>query len=271
MNHKIVIGGLGGSGTRVYAQILKNIDYYLGSELNKELDNLLFTRLFKNASWYQLSDNKDICERLKLFYDIMSGQNTTPEIEINNLIAANLTYPSASYSYHSEKYTIHDSWGWKEPNSHIYIKQIAQTISNLKFILVVRNGLDMAFSSNIQQLNNWGELLFNIAYDKNDEESVARAQLEYWIKANNRAIKAGILYLRDNFLVCNFDKLCSNPTTEIIRILHFLGYKASSDLILQLSSLPKAPSSVDRYRRTKIKFSSETLIKVHKLNVGLPL
>ena len=39
----LVIGGLGGSGTRVIAQLVNDLGFYLGSHLNEPLDNLWFT------------------------------------------------------------------------------------------------------------------------------------------------------------------------------------------------------------------------------------
>jgi len=43
----VAIGGVGGSGTRLIAQCLKELGYFIGSDLNESNDNLLFTALFK--------------------------------------------------------------------------------------------------------------------------------------------------------------------------------------------------------------------------------
>jgi len=50
-------------------------------------------------------------------------------------------------------------WGWKEPNTHIYLEFLSKYFSDLKYIFVIRHGLDMAFSKNQAQLYNWGNLL----------------------------------------------------------------------------------------------------------------
>ncbi len=37
MTGPVVIGGVGGSGARVVAQILLQLNYYLGSDLNRQI------------------------------------------------------------------------------------------------------------------------------------------------------------------------------------------------------------------------------------------
>ena len=41
----VVVGGIGGSGTRVFAQHLKGWGFDMGSDLNESLDDLRFTAL----------------------------------------------------------------------------------------------------------------------------------------------------------------------------------------------------------------------------------
>ena len=46
MYNPVVIRGIGGSGTRVVAAILRDAGIYLGNDLNVPLNNLSFTLLF---------------------------------------------------------------------------------------------------------------------------------------------------------------------------------------------------------------------------------
>ncbi len=56
MNTKIIaIGALGGSGTRVLAEILIQAGVFMDEDLNGANDNLIFTKLFKNPRWYESS------------------------------------------------------------------------------------------------------------------------------------------------------------------------------------------------------------------------
>ena len=49
----IAIGALGGSGTRAVAQVFLEAGIYMGDDLNRANDNLIFTRLFKDPNWYK--------------------------------------------------------------------------------------------------------------------------------------------------------------------------------------------------------------------------
>ena len=52
----VAVGGVGGSGTRLIAQVLLELGYYLGGDLNESLDNLWFTLLFKRREVLDLTE-----------------------------------------------------------------------------------------------------------------------------------------------------------------------------------------------------------------------
>ena len=74
MQPLVAVGALGGSGTRVIAQILMDLGVDLGGVLNEPNDNLIFTALFKSPKWYQLSNKEDVRKRLRIFDRFMNGQ-----------------------------------------------------------------------------------------------------------------------------------------------------------------------------------------------------
>ena len=49
MRPPVAIGGVGGSGTRLIAEIVNRLGYYIGGDLNSAADNLWFTLLFKRV------------------------------------------------------------------------------------------------------------------------------------------------------------------------------------------------------------------------------
>ena len=64
----VVIGGVGGSGTRLFATILKDLGFYLGADLNAAFDNLWFTLLFKRQElWPPETHKKELTELLQIF------------------------------------------------------------------------------------------------------------------------------------------------------------------------------------------------------------
>ena len=56
-NQPIAIGGLGGSGTRLFAQIMYIFNVYMGSNINDTDDNLYITFLFKRKEILDISKN----------------------------------------------------------------------------------------------------------------------------------------------------------------------------------------------------------------------
>lgn len=63
LSKPIVIGGVGGSGTRVVTAVLQELGVYIGYDLDQAMDNLLFLLLFKRPVWF----NKIHREKDKIF------------------------------------------------------------------------------------------------------------------------------------------------------------------------------------------------------------
>ncbi|MFX0076385.1 MAG: hypothetical protein ACFE96_13150, partial [Candidatus Hermodarchaeota archaeon] len=202
----VVIGGVGGSGTRVISEILLKLGFYIGSDLNISKDNLWFTYLFRWPRWFNRVRKKhgyEIKNRLNIFEKVMTtglvenkkhylpklmwmGFNTIlldlpqkrSRIWLNTqlkFIRSRIRSFRRSKGFNPSK---HIGWGWKEPNTLIFIKYLVEQFKDMKYVLVMRNGLDMAFSSNKKQLHNWGHL-FNVNIP-NSPEKMPQAALQYW-------------------------------------------------------------------------------------------
>jgi hypothetical protein len=150
-------------------------------------------------------------------------------------------------------------WGWKEPNTHIYIEYLSQQFSTLRYIHVLRHGLDMAFSSNQAQLYNWRRM-FEIP-EPGPSLPLSRASLQYWIRANKRALELGKSLLGDRFYPVNFDALTLVPEQEIRALIDFLGMNVDQKTFDHLKTLAKAPDSKDRYKKFDLSCFSEAEIE----------
>ncbi|MDR6225281.1 hypothetical protein JOE21_001272 [Desmospora profundinema] len=150
---------------------------------------------------------------------------------------------------HSKKidYASYVGWGFKNPTTHLYLKSLKEYFDSLKYILVIRNGLDMAYSNNRRQLYYWGSR-FHIDIPEN-RKYLPVAQLDYWIKANRRAIHEGKKLLGNRFLVIHYDRLCVNPKKEIKRLAHFLGLDLEKMNIDSLADIIRKPESFERYKK----------------------
>jgi hypothetical protein len=268
----IAIGALGGSGTRAVAQILIQSGIFMGNNLNKPLDNLLFTGLFKNPTWYKKASQKNKLKRFKLFAKYMSGDSIFlhEKIFISLALISNKQHRSGLKTYSnlffSNPIQRNLNWGWKEPNTLIYIPEIAEFYKGIKYIHVIRHGLDMAFSRNTQQLQNWG-FKFGVEFKANDNQNdVARKQLDYWIKANDYAINTGHKLLGNSFYLLNHQALCERPEEEIKKLLTFLKIYTTKELLQQLKQIPVIQNSYCRYRNHDISiFTNEQLMEVKKM------
>ncbi|MEJ2189276.1 MAG: sulfotransferase [Acidobacteriota bacterium] len=285
----VVIGGVGGSGTRVVAEITEALGYYLGDDLNSAKDNFWYTLLFKRPHWYRThrDDKRQISTGLSLLSKLMMSREAPTPTELIFLVRAVVTMSLQGHDqrgsgrgfwplvrlwrmlsvpkHHGNSYV---GWGWKEPNSHLLISDLAAYFSECKYILTIRNGLDMAFSKNQQQLHNWGEL-----YDVEAPASpadVPRVSLKYWVRANRSALEAGRALGRRRFDVVNFDRLCSHPASEIDKMVNFLGVSPDAAILKRVVSLPRTPASQGRYRGRDLRqFDDDDLAELENLGFSI--
>ena len=275
----IAVGAIGGSGTRAVAQILIESEIYFGDYLNGPLDNLLFTSLFKNPDWYKTATLEEKNYRLKLFTKYMSNEHLSikEKNRINKAAYSNPFYNSGRRFYFNvllkknrQHSHLNEIWGWKEPNTQIYIEEISDFFPNLKYIHVIRNGLDMAFSKNKQQLYNWG-FKFNVTIKPTDDKKeITTKQLEYWNKANKYTIDTGRRLLGDNFYLLNHQKLCEQPEMEIKNLFEFLDINITNETKQKLSAIPVIPKSNNRYLKEDLSiFTKQQIAEVTDLGFNV--
>jgi len=248
----VAIGALGGSGTRAVAKVFLEMGVFMGDKLNISKDNLLFTILFKNPIWYRTSSKEDKELRLRIFQKYMEGceLNLSESNELDKAISTNPTFKKRlnfnlkQTGYINEKTNI---WGWKEPNTQIFVSEILNFFPQLKYIHILRHGIDMAFSNNNQQLNNWG-WKYGIELSGNeDKNQIATKQLEYWVKST-KDVLAKIKVFNEKVLILNHSKFCTQPQQEIDRIIEFIGIPIKWEFKKKLYEIPKNKGTNNRYK-----------------------
>jgi hypothetical protein len=289
LSRPVVIGGVGGSGTRVVAEIIKHLGFYIGDDLDPAKDNLWFLLLFKRPRWFRQVkyDNHQVFTGLSLLSKVMLARSGIQWPELLFLIRAAIEISFYGHNHkrdgrgywpwlrawnmvvkRSRTSPDQNRWGWKEPNSHIFLNYLADYFTNLKYIHTIRHGLDMAFSDNQQQLYNWGPN-FGLPMPQTKLEEPA-SSLKYWIKSNNRVMKIGQKLGDHKFLVVNFDHLCISPESEIQKILSFLNVEPGVDDLETLIRIPKIPKSLGRYREYDIsQFDPADLIELENLGFSV--
>lgn len=251
----VAIGGVGGSGTRLVARLLMEAGFFLGSDLNGSNDNLWFTLLFKRPEILSATD-REFGELLQIFVDRMTGGGTcTPSQSamVRRLASDDrLDHPAEWLAARADSLLASGAsagpqraWGWKEPNTHIVIDRLIRLLPGMKYIHVVRNGLDMAYSTNQNQLRLWGPHFLGNHFDVSPFWS-----LKYWHVVHERLLRL-CAPMGERFLLLNYDRMCLDPENEISRLLGFLGWdKAGSRFdIERLFRLVEVPASIGRFRR----------------------
>lgn len=217
-NGPLAIGGVGGSGTRVVAEIARSLGVFLGDNLNSTNDNLDFPGLSRiiNVTSQRVHPVLNL-EEVAEFERIMTdGLCRHPECALG--------------------------WGWKNPPNFLYLKQFAGHFKSMRYVHVIRHGLDMALSRNTWQVRQWGHL-FGVTYGAPTKK---RSALRYWIKANDFTIEMGPTLLGERFMLLNFDDLCHDPARSLRPLIAFLGVNADETDIDMLSSIIVPPSSLGR-------------------------
>jgi hypothetical protein len=254
----VVVGGCGGSGTRVVAEILARAGMHIGYDLNRSNDDLLFTYLFKHPYRFadiQLQSNSLVEQLLKIHHRMISGQLPKGLNNWGLYFKAGWDHMNKRVYYGSRwvfnrwkqirkmKRPKHlTTWGWKEPHTIFFLPNIQNYYKNARFILVLRNGLDMAYTKNIQQMVCWGR-----RYQIDGSDLSPNNKFDYWYRSNQTTINLVKEHYSGNFLVLKLEDLWFEKDEKIKQLLVFAGL-GSINPPAEIWNIPKIPASSGRYR-----------------------
>lgn len=224
----VVIGGVGGSGTRVVAEIVESLGFFIGDDLNHARDNMRLARRFD---------------------EIQSRVPGPPDgaADISDILDAFEREMHAAFLDQPHRRA---GWGWKVPANFFILPQLARHFGPFRYVHVVRHGLDMAFSSNQNQTRNFGR---HYGVDA-AARPLPEASLAYWIRANTQAIETA-RRLGIDHLVVNFDRLCAEPGPGVGGLLRFLGRDGLDPA--RFASLVEPPASIGRHRSESLAFVTD--------------
>lgn len=234
-NSPVLVGGVGGSGTRVVTEVLMRLGFFMGGNLNASNDYMgygLATTLRK----------------------VLSTQSEEANEEMIKYIGHRLDQIELEMKSDMQDIYLYRGWGWKVPGNFYLLEYANIHFSDLKYIHVIRHGLDMAFSSNQNQLNNWG-WYFDIDIN---ELPPPVASLRYWIEANKFARNLGEKLLQQRFHLLSFDDLIMETKGTINALSEFLEVECTD--IEELAGIVHRPNSLGRYRQKNLAIFSKAEI-----------
>jgi hypothetical protein len=153
-----VIGATGGSGTRVLARAVLRAGMFLGDDRNRSEDALDFGAF--SDRWVNPY--------------VAGGHAPDLVRELRALVARQRADADGR------------PWGWKEPRTVFLLPLLDEQLQGLRFLHLVRDGRDLAFSSNQVQLRKHGEAVLGPSDDPEPLRSIA-----LWREVNLRAADCG--------------------------------------------------------------------------------
>jgi hypothetical protein len=226
----LVIGGTGGSGTGLVTRIVCRTGRFMGSSLNPFDDALDLARF--DWRWglsylraRAIGEEQEIAARMASHHDEALRRHLAPLGEVPLV-----------------------PWGWKHPHSYLMLPFLSERHRNLRFVHVVRDGRDVAFSSNQRQALHYGPVALGERWTSAAAGAVRSAA--YWAWANELAVEDGQRHLGERYLCVRFEDLCIEPEAAAARLLDFAcGGAADDELIAQAVAEISPPASVGRWRR----------------------
>jgi len=158
----IIIGGTPGSGTRVFCQICKDAGIFMGTNLNFSNDALEF------INFYDKWINDWLSNKIE--------EKKTMRDDFHRCVLEHLKNLSREDM----------KWGFKNPRSILLLQFFHQIYPEMKFLHVVRDGRDMAYSKEgVPQLEMHAPFIMN----KKLDEPINKLHL--WTKINFDAANYG--------------------------------------------------------------------------------
>lgn len=220
----VIIGGTGGSGTRVLAQICMAAGLHMGNTVNPASDERTFGAFSRRwGASFLLREHLPLSEK----------QRRRMEEEFGEFLRQ-----------HGAENTDGKRWGWKHPRSMLLLPFLDASLPRMRFVHAIRDGRDMAYSRNQRQPQMLGWAL--LGPRKSQELSPACLAMAFWNQANIAAAAYGEQVMKERYHRIRFEDLCASPEETLQRLFHFLGEKQES-LESYLSQI-SPPQTIGRWQ-----------------------
>jgi hypothetical protein len=232
----VVIFGTGGSGTRILQVLTDQSGYYLGTNLNRAGDAL------------------DIGHFMRRWLDRYLGKTDWIGKMVSGADSGRFGYPlamaedfAATLEDHREALEDPEArWGWKAPRTILIFPFVHELFAGMRAIHLVRDGRDMAYSKNQQQMRRHAPQLLDRS--QNDQPEPLRS-ITFWARVNLAAARYGETRLGDNYLRMRYEDVCGDPGSAVVQLLDFIDSPAPRGPMREVAAEKIRPStSIGRWR-----------------------
>lgn len=241
MKPPLVIGGVPGSGTRVVARIAERAGYFLGTNRTGAEDAVEFWELYDRwINRYLLRDQVPLC----------AEETCLMKADLARCIRRHrAVIPSAE-----------SLWGWKNPRSLLLLPFLNEQLPEMRFIHLIRDGRDMAFSDNQYDVERHGPVMLRDSY----QGLVAPVRAAtVWAKSNGLAFEFGTHFMPRRYLMIKYELLCTETLQVVAKICAFIG-APQADAARIASDLVVVPTTIGRWRAPQ----NETVGRVVETHIG---
>jgi hypothetical protein len=186
INHEkqpIVVGGMGGSGTRLVAQLLMHAGVFMGSNRNYAEDALDFAPFYGSY----LGGNVGLVRMFQAC--VMQHRAEIPDPGMR--------------------------WGWKNPRSYLALEFIHRQFPDMRFVHVIRDGRDMAYAETRNMQTYWSA-------EESGEPIGPERAMTVWATTNMSAADYGESRMT-GYTRIRFENLCHKPQDAIEGLYERLG------------------------------------------------
>jgi hypothetical protein len=217
----VVIGGVAGSGTRVYHTICALAGYDMGR-------------------WATSPSSGDNLPLIRWFYPRWIDRYVRGELDRGGLLRMRrelsfwlrLSYPVRR-----------GRWGWKNPRAQYVLPLLDEMFPGMVYIHVLRDGRDQAFNPHFSYRMHETCLLTEA--ERALDDPVRKAL--HWSRLNDRTERFAARRLPGRHLTSRLEDLCADPRGEVERILTFLGAREARVAEAGAREV-RTPASLGRWR-----------------------
>lgn len=185
----IIVGGTGGSGTRLIAQMLRSAGVDMGTRVNESEDALAFVDLYD------------------AYVDAFLRREPVDRAEFSQRLGAAMAAHRGTRAV--------SPWGWKNPRSIFLLPLLDEVVAEMRFVHVIRHGMDMALSTNQNQVAAHGRSVLGPARDALPGP-LASALL--WKQVNMTAADYGAS-MDGRYVLVRYEDACREPDVALAPVL----------------------------------------------------